>query len=63
MEIDWFGVFANLKALRDTLSESHHAYNKVWCGLVTGVKESQKTLVGIEVCDQHGVPCLFPIWL
>ena len=55
MEIDWFGVFINLKALKDTLLASHHACNKVWCGLVTGVEESQTTLVGIEVCKQHRV--------
>jgi hypothetical protein len=49
MEIDWFGVVVNLKALKDTLLVSYHAYNKVWCGLVTGIEESQTTLVGIEV--------------
>ena len=40
MEIDWFCVFVNLKALKDTPLASYHVYNKVWCGFVTSIEES-----------------------
>jgi hypothetical protein len=59
MEIDWFVVFVNLKVLKDTSLASHHAYNKVWCSIVTGIEESQTTSVGIEVCNQHIVNVSF----